>query len=82
MLDHVLVFKGKLKKINNKNVAYNIYLLAHKGSGFDSYIVLNNSLQWRSVIDSVKNGAGIVSLKIFNGCVHEKKKNTSVCSFH
>ena len=71
------------KKVNNKFVAYNIYLLAHKGSGFDSFIVLNNSPQRRSVINLNKNGAGIVSLKIFNGYVHEKKKNTAVhsCSF-
>ena len=36
MLDYVLQFKGEAKRVNNKSVIYNLYLLAHKGSGFDS----------------------------------------------
>ena len=36
--------------------------------------MLNNLPQWRSVVKLVKNGAGIISLKIFNGYVDEKKK--------
>ena len=42
MLDHLLSFKGEAKKIRKKIVENNLYLLAHNGSGFDSYIVLNN----------------------------------------
>ena len=42
MLDHVLSFKGEPKKVKNKIVEYNLYLIAHNGSGFDSYVVLNN----------------------------------------
>ena len=41
MLDYVLQFKGEPKK-NKKIVEYNLYLLAHKGSGFDSYVGLKN----------------------------------------
>ena len=74
MLDHVLSFKGEAKKVKNKIVENNLHLIAHNGSGFDSYLVLNNLLQWRSVVNSIKNGAGIVSLKLFNGYVDEKKK--------
>ena len=74
MLDHVLSFKGQPKKIKNKIVEYNLYLIAHNGSGFDSYVVLNNLPQWRSVVKLIKNGAGIVSLKIFNGYVDPVKK--------
>ena len=74
MLDHVLSFKGEPKKIKNKIVEYNLYLIAHNGSGFDSYVVLNNLPQWRSVVKLIKNGAGIVSLKIFNGYVDPVKK--------
>ena len=66
MLDYVLQYKGEPKRINNKIVKYNLYLIAHKGSGFDSYVVLNNLPQWRTV-KLIKNGSGIVSLKIFNG---------------
>ena len=81
MLDHVLSFKGEPKKIKNKIVEYNIYLIAHNGSGCDNYVVLNNLPQWRSVVKLIKNGAGIISLKIFNGYVDENKKNTSICTF-
>ena len=74
MLDHVLSYKGEPKKDKNKIVEYNLYLIAHKGSGFDSYVVLNNLPKWRSVVKLIKNGAGIVSLKIFNGYVDPVKK--------
>ena len=36
MLDHVLSFKGELKKINNKIVENNLCSIAHNGSGFVS----------------------------------------------
>ena len=48
MLDHVLQFEGEVKKLKNKIVKYNIYILAHDGSGFDSYVILNNLPQWRT----------------------------------
>ena len=74
MLDHVLSFKGEPKKVKNKFVEYNLYLIAHNGSGFDSYVVLNNLPQWRSVVELIKNGAGIFLLNVFNGYVDEKEK--------
>ena len=73
MLDYILQFKGEPKRINNKIVKYNLYLIAHKGSGFANYVVLNNLPQWRTV-KLIKNGSGIVSLKIFNGYVDAVKK--------
>ena len=74
MLDHVLSFKGEPKKVKNKIVEYNLYLIAHNGSGFDSYVVLNNLPQWRSIVKLIKIGAGVVSLKIFNGYVDQNQK--------
>ena len=74
MLDHVLSFKGEPKKVKNKIVEYNLYLIAQNGSGFDSYVVLNNLPQWRSVVKLIKNGTGIISLKIFNGYIDPVKK--------
>ena len=47
---------------------------AHNGSGFGSYVVINNLPQWRSVVKLIKNGAGIVSIKIFSGYVDQNKK--------
>ena len=35
MLGHVLSSKGEPKKVKNKIVEYNPYLIAHNGSGFD-----------------------------------------------
>ena len=74
MLDHVLSFKGESKKVRNKIVEHNLYLIAHNGSCFDSYVVLNNLPQWRSVVKLIKNGAAIVSLKIFNGYLDQIEK--------
>ena len=71
MLDLVLSFKGEAKKVNNKIVEYNLYLIAHSESGFDSSVVLNNLAQRRCVVNSNKIGAGIVSFKIFIGYADE-----------
>ena len=45
MSDHVSSFKGEAKKVNNKIVEHNLYLIAHNGSGFDSYVELKNLTQ-------------------------------------
>ena len=74
MLDHVLSFKGEPKKVRYKIVEYNLYLIAHNGSGFDSYVVLNNLPQWRSVVKLIKKGAGTTSHKIFNSYGDQNKK--------
>ena len=74
MLDHVLWFEGEIKKVKNKIVEYNLYLIAHNGSGFDSYVVLNSLPQWRSVVKLIKNGADNILLKIFNGYLDQNKK--------
>ena len=70
--------KENQEKSKTKIVEYNLYLIAHNGSGFDSYVVLNNLPQWRNVVKLIENGAGIVSLKIFNGYVDEKNKTQYV----
>ena len=74
MLDNVFSFEGEPKKVKNKNVEYNFYLIAHNGSGFDSFVVLNKLPQWRSVVKLIENGAGKISLEIFNGFVDQNKK--------
>ena len=55
MVGHVLSFKGDPKKIKNKIVEYNLYLIAHNGNGFDCYVVINNLPHWRSVFKLIKN---------------------------
>ena len=44
-------------------------------------MVLNILPQWRSVVKLVKNGAGITSLKIFNGYVEQNKKTHQYVHF-
>ena len=81
MLDYVLQFKGEAEKVNIEIVKYNLYLIAPIGSGFDSYVVLKKLPQWRTVVSLIKNGSGIVSLKIFNGYVGRcKRKSSSICT--
>ena len=77
-LDYVLQFKGEPKRVYNKTVKSVLYLLAHKGSSFNKYVVLNNPLQKRTVGNLFKNGSGIVSFTIFIGHVDENKKS-SLC---
>ena len=66
-------FKGEPKKLVKEIGKYNLHISAHNGSGFDSYVVLNILPQWRTVVSLIKNGSGIISLKIFDGYVDEKK---------
>ena len=66
--------KEKLKNSIKKIVEHFLYLIAHNGFAFVSYVVLYNLLQWRSVVKLIENRAGIVSPKIFNGYIDEKKK--------
>ena len=66
MLDHVSSFKGEPKKAKKKNVENILYSIAHKGSGIDSYVVLINLPQWRSVVKLLENGAGIISLNTYS----------------
>ena len=81
MLDLVLSFKGEAKKVNNQIVEHNLYLIAHNGSCFDSYVVLNNLPQCRRVVNLIKNGAAIVSLKIFNGYLDQIEKTPQCVQF-
>ena len=74
-LDFLLKLKGEKLKINNKVVEYNLQLHAHNGSGFDTWIVLNNLPCDKHILGDInKNGKGIISLKVFNGYIEEKTK--------
>ena len=74
-LDYLLKFKGEERKVNNKIVEYNLQMHAHNGSGFDTWIILNNLPCDKHIVgDIIKNGKGIISLKIFNGYIEKNKK--------
>ena len=65
--------KENQKELLTKLVNIFLCLIAHKGSGFDSYVVLNNLPQWRT-FKMIKSGSGIVTLKKLNGYVDQNKK--------
>ena len=65
--------KEKNKKRRKKIVEY-VQLHAHNGSGFDTWIDLNNLFCDKQIVDSFKNGKSIISLKVFIGCIQINKK--------
>ena len=74
-LDYLLKLKGEERKVNNKIVEYNLQLHAHNGSGFDTWIILNNLRCDKHIVgDIIKNGKGIIELKIFNGLIYKNNK--------
>ena len=73
-LDHALSFKGEVKRVDIKTINYNLLMIAHNGNGYNTYVFLNILPQWRRVVHMIKNGAGIISLKIFNGYVDKNNK--------
>ena len=81
-LDFCLKFKGEERKVKNKIVEYNLQMHAHNGSGFDTWIVLNNLPCDKHIVDIIKNGKSILELKLFNGMIHKNNKtNSSISSF-
>ena len=46
----------------------------HNGSGFDTWIVLNNLPCDKHIVGIIKNGKGIISLRVFNGYIYNGKK--------
>ena len=58
----------------NKIVEYNLQLHAHIGCGFDTWIVIINLPCNKNFVDVIKNGKGMVCLKVFNGLVEENRK--------
>ena len=57
-----------------KIVEYNLQLHAHNGSGFDTWIVLDNLPCDKHIVDIIKNGKGINELKVFNGLIYKNNK--------
>ena len=73
-LDFCLKLKGDERKVKNKIVEYNLQMHAHNGSGFDTWIILNNLPCDKHIVDIIKNGKGIIELKVFNGLIEKNKK--------
>ena len=70
--DFCLKLKGEERKVKNKLVEYNLQLHAHNGSGFDTWIILNNLSCDKHIVDIIKNGKSILELKVYNGLIQKK----------
>ena len=51
---------------------------AHNGSGFDTWIVLNNLDCDKRIVDVIKNGKEIIELKVFNGYIAKKDNSLKI----
>ena len=71
-IDSLKNFKGEKRKSKNKIVEYNLQLHAHNDSGLDTWIILNKLPCDKHIVDIIKNGKSIISLKIFNGYIGKK----------
>ena len=60
--------------MKNKIVEYNLQMHAHNGSRFDTWIVLNNLPCDKHIVNIIKNGKGIIELKVFNGYIEKNNK--------
>ena len=74
-LDFCLKLKGEERKVKNKIVEYNLQLHAHNGSGFDTWVFLNNLPCDNYIVgDIIKNGKGSIELKVFVGYIQKNNK--------
>ena len=73
--------KGEPRRINNTIVEKNSQLLANFGLGFDIWVVSNNLSNWYRIVNNIKNGKSINSLKVFSrNVLISEKKISSVCN--
>ena len=78
-LDFCLQLKGEeYKNKKGKVLEYNLQLHAHNGSGFDSWIILNNLTCDKRIVDVIKNGKVIIDLKVFNGYIQSKASTKQI----
>ena len=75
--DFKIKFKGgERNTFRNKIVEYNLQLHAHNGSGYDTWVMLKNLPCDKHIVDIVKNGKSTISLRVFNGYIHNSKKQS------
>ena len=79
--DVCLKLKGEERQDNkNRIIDFSLQLHAHNGSEIDTGIVLSNLPCDKRIVSIIKNGNGIIELKIFNGDF-EKKTNSLISTF-
>ena len=74
-LDFCLKLKGDERKYSkNKLLENNLQLQAHNGSGFDTWLVLNNLPCDKRIVIIIKNGKANIELKVLIGYTEKKTK--------
>ena len=74
-MDFCLKVKGEERKDNeNKILDYNLHLQANNGSGYDTWVFLNNLSCDKRIVNNFNKGKGIFEFKVFNGYVEKNKK--------
>ena len=72
-LDFCLKLKvQEYKDKKGKVLEYDLQLHARNGSGFDTWIVLNNLSCDKRIGNIIENGRGIIELKVFHGYIAKK----------
>ena len=74
--DFLLKFKGEERKVKNKIVENKLQLHADNGSGIDTWIILNNLPCDKHIVEIIKKGKGLISMRIFNGYIQNNKKQS------
>ena len=74
-IDFLLRFKCDEREVKNKIVEYYLQMHAPNGSGFDTWIILNDLPCDKHIVDIIKNGKEIIELKVFNGLIYKNYKN-------
>ena len=78
-LDFCLKLLGEeYKDKKGKILEYNLQLHAHNGSRFDTWIVLNNLPCDKRIVNILKNGKGIIELKVFNGYIQSRTSRKQI----
>ena len=77
MMDWLSGFKGEPTKLNGRIVEYKLQLKAHNGSGFDKWVVLNILSSWYGILNFIRIGKTIISLKVLKRNVKLFKKVVS-----
>ena len=71
-LDFCFKLKGEERKVKIKKVEYNFQLHAQNGSGFDTWIILNNLPCDKHINGNIViNGKGIIELEVFIGYIEK-----------
>ena len=69
--------REEYKDKKGKVLEYNFKLHAHNGSRFDTWIVLNNLLCDKRIVNKTKNRKGVIELKLFNGHIEKNKEQAA-----